>query len=102
MDPELWVQLGVEQHQKTSRLLKEQQHQTSILLNTMQKLQEEMERVCDDNAHLMHEQERIIKASPTHKIREMKSQVLIESFRKEMNRKQEIMILTDGKKLLLA
>ena len=40
MNLKLWIQLSVDQHQKTSRLLEEQQHQTSILLRNMQKLQE--------------------------------------------------------------
>ena len=38
MNLEMWVQLSVEQKQKTSRLLEEQQHQTSFLLNTVQQL----------------------------------------------------------------
>ena len=42
MNPEMWIQMSVYQHQQTSRLLEEKQHQTSILLNTVQKLQEEM------------------------------------------------------------
>ena len=39
MNLEMWVQLTVEHHQKTSRLLEEQQHQTSFLLNTVKQLQ---------------------------------------------------------------
>ena len=35
MNPEMWVQLSVEQHQKTSRLLEEHQHQIGFLLNTV-------------------------------------------------------------------
>ena len=52
-NPEMWVQLGMEHHQQTSRLLEEQQHQTRILVTTMQQLQEEMERVQNDNAIFM-------------------------------------------------
>ena len=40
----MWVQLGIEQHQRSNRLIEEQQHQTRILLHTVQQLQEEMER----------------------------------------------------------
>ena len=62
VNPEMWIQLGVEQHQQTSRLLEEQQHQTSILLKTVQKIEEEMEKVRNDNARLMQEHERILKS----------------------------------------
>lgn len=62
MNPEIWIQLSIDQHQKTSKLLEEHQHHTNILLNTMQKLQEEMVHVSSDNEHLMHEWERILKS----------------------------------------
>ena len=42
--------------------MEEHQHHTNILLNTMQKLQEEMVHVSSDNERLMHEQERILKS----------------------------------------
>lgn len=61
MNPEMWIQLSVDQHQQTSRLLEEQQHQTSIMLNTVQKLQEEMVGVRIDNERLIKEQERILR-----------------------------------------
>ena len=53
--PEMWVQLGIEQHQRSNRLIEEHQHQTRILLHTVQQLQEDMERVCKDNARMMQE-----------------------------------------------
>ena len=62
MNPEMWIQLSVDQHQQTSRLLEEQQHQTSIMLNTVQKLQEEMVGVRIDNERLIQEQERILRS----------------------------------------
>ena len=58
----MWVQLGIEQHQRSNRLIEEQQHQTRILLHTVQQQQEEMERVRKDNARMMQEQERILKS----------------------------------------
>ena len=62
MNPEMWVQLTVEQHQKTSWLLEEQQQKTAFLLNTVQQLQEEMIRVQRDNERLLQDQERILKS----------------------------------------
>ena len=35
MNPEMWVQLTMEQHHKTSRLLEEQQQKTTFLLSTV-------------------------------------------------------------------
>ena len=35
MNPKMWIQLSIDQHQQTSRLLEEQQHHTNILLSTM-------------------------------------------------------------------
>ena len=58
----MWVQLGIEQHQRSNRLMEEQQQQTRILLHTVQQLQEEMERVRQENARMMQEQERILKS----------------------------------------
>ena len=60
-NPEMWVQLGIEQHQRSNRLIEEQQQQTRILLHTVQQLQEEMERVRQENAMMMQERERILK-----------------------------------------
>ena len=54
-NPKMWVQLGIEQHQRSNRLMEEQQQQTRVLLHTVQQLQEEMERVRNDNARLMQE-----------------------------------------------
>ena len=62
MNPEMWIQLSVDQHQQTSRLLEEQQHQTNIMLNTVQKLQEEIVGVQIDNEHLIQEQKRILRS----------------------------------------
>ena len=58
----MWVQLSVDQRQQTNRLLEEKQRQTSILLSTIQKLQEDMVRVRSDNEKLMQEHERILKS----------------------------------------
>ena len=71
MDPEMWVQLSVEQHWKTSRLLEEKQHQTNFLLNTVQQLQEEMVRVRKDNEWLLQEQEKILKSLSDKKNQEV-------------------------------
>ena len=62
MNPEMWVQLSVEQHQKTSRLLEEHQRQTGFLLNPVQQLQEEMLRLRNDNEWLLQDQEKILKS----------------------------------------
>ena len=62
MNPKMWVQLIVEQHQKTSRLLEEQQHQTIFLLNTIHQLQEEMLRLGKDNERFLQDQEKILKS----------------------------------------
>ena len=62
LNPEMWVQLTVEQHQKTSRLHEEQQQQTTFFLNTVQQLQEEMIRVRRDNERLLRDQEKILKS----------------------------------------
>ena len=51
----MWVQLGIEQHQRSNRLIEEQKQQTRILLHTVQLLQEEMERVRRENARMMQE-----------------------------------------------
>ena len=71
MDPEMWVELTVEQHQKMSRILEEQQQQTVFLLNTVQQLQEEMMRVRKDNEKLLQDQERILKSISDKKNQEM-------------------------------
>ena len=42
MNPKMWVQLIVDQHQQMNILLEEQQRQTNRLLVTVQQLQEEM------------------------------------------------------------
>ena len=62
MNPEMWVQLMVEQRQKTSQLLEAQQEQTAFLLNTVQQLQEEMLRVRKDNEKLLQDQEKILRS----------------------------------------
>ena len=52
VNPEMWVQLSVDQHQQTSRLLEEQQCQMNILLDMMQQFQTEMIIVRSDNKRL--------------------------------------------------
>ena len=59
-NPEMWVQLGIEQHQRSNRLIEEKHQQTRILVHKVQQLQEEMERVRRENARMMQEQERIL------------------------------------------
>ena len=38
VNPEMWVQLSVDKHKKTSRILEEQQRQTNKLLDTVKQL----------------------------------------------------------------
>ena len=52
---EMWVQLSIDQHQQTSRLLEEHQCQTNRLLDKLQQFQTEMVRVQSDNERLMRE-----------------------------------------------
>ena len=85
MNPEMWVQLTVEQHQKTSQLLEEQQQQTAFLLNTVQQLQEEMIRVWKDNERLLQDQEKILKCLSDKQNQEMGHP----SVEKELSTEQE-------------
>ena len=72
MNLEMWVQLTVEQHQKMSKLLEEQQQQTSFLLNTVPQLQEEIIRVRKDNENLLQDQEKILKSISDKQNHEMR------------------------------
>ena len=51
--------------------MEEQKHQTSIFLNILQQLQEEMVRIRRDNERLMQEQEKILKILSDKKNQEM-------------------------------
>ena len=62
VNPEMWVQLSVDQLQQTRRMLEEQQRQTNRLLDTVQQLQTEMLKVHSDNEKLMREHERTLKS----------------------------------------
>ena len=85
MNPEMWVQLTMEQHQRTSRILEEQHHQTIFLLSTVQQLQEEMIRVRKDNERLLQDQENILKSLSDKQNQEMGHP----SAEKELSTKQE-------------
>ena len=72
----MWIQQSVDQYQQTSRLLDEQKHQTSILLSTVQKLQEEMVQVRSENECFMQKKEMILKRISNKKNQEVLQPIL--------------------------